>query len=165
MSQKTMYPAPRLTNQDIKRFYKHYNQGEDHACWNWKGYLRNGYGEFKIQRITYPASRIAWLINNGSLPNDKLVLHKCDNTQCVNPFHLWIGTHKDNMRDKKLKGRARVNVGINHPLAKLNDGYVIDIRYLYKTKRYSQNELAKMYDISRSGIEMALNHNWKHIEP
>lgn len=163
MSQKTMYSVPHLTSTELYRFHKRYIRGKIEDCWAWDGHLRHGYGEFKIHGLTYPASRIAWFVHKGYWAGEKLVLHTCDNPACVNPAHLWLGTNADNMRDKKLKGRARVNVGVDHPLAKLNDGYVLDIRYLYKTGRYSQTDLANMYGISRTGIEMALHYNWKHI--
>jgi hypothetical protein len=54
-----------------------------------------------------PAHRFAWLAYKGRIPTNLWVLHTCDNPPCVNPDHLFVGTHQDNMRDMKDKGRAR----------------------------------------------------------
>ncbi|MCK5602937.1 HNH endonuclease [Candidatus Pacearchaeota archaeon] len=52
------------------------------------------------------AHRVSWLIHKGSIPDELLILHKCDIPSCVNPNHLFLGTHADNLRDRDVKGRA-----------------------------------------------------------
>lgn len=82
------------------------------GCWLWKGqrhYL--GYGSFSKsagkarQHVT--AHRWAYEIHKGPIPEGLFVMHSCDNRICVNPAHLSVGTHLDNMRDMQNKGRAR----------------------------------------------------------
>lgn len=56
------------------------------------------------------------------------VLHRCDVRCCVNPNHLFLGTHTDNMRDKVIKGRSGDNKGEKHNMVKLNAMQVLSIR-------------------------------------
>ena len=75
------------------------------SCWLWTGALYpNGYGA--VAGREQLAHRAAWRFEFGEIPPGMQVLHRCDVTFCVNPSHLFLGTHQDNMRDKALKGRA-----------------------------------------------------------
>ncbi len=77
-------------------------------CWEWQANLNNkGYGTCKINGKLTSAHRVSYQIAYGLLPEKIHVLHKCDNPKCINPYHLFSGTHQDNMDDKKLKGRAK----------------------------------------------------------
>lgn len=73
------------------------------GCWNWVGAVANkkGYGSFFGDR----AHRVSYRTFKGEIPSDKHVLHRCDNPSCVNPEHLFLGTNKENIDDKMLKGR------------------------------------------------------------
>ncbi len=71
-------------------------------CWIWRGSkLKTGYGRFHFAGKTITAHRISWMLAHGSIEEGMHVLHKCDNPPCVNPDHLYIGTHTQNMQDKK----------------------------------------------------------------
>jgi len=76
------------------------------SCWLWTAY-RNwaGYGLFKFGPGLVNVHRISWQYRHGEIPEGMHVLHKCDVRNCVNPDHLFLGTHQDNMNDKGLKGR------------------------------------------------------------
>lgn len=78
------------------------------GCHLWTGKLqRSGYAATALRGKYVGWHRIAWQLAHGSIPKGQHVLHKCDVPSCVNPAHLWLGTHTDNMADKKRKGRNR----------------------------------------------------------
>jgi hypothetical protein len=90
------------------------------------------------------------------------VCHSCDNRPCVNPEHLFLGTHQDNMTDASKKGRT--HPGEQTKGAKLNDEAVRQIREAYRNGAL-QRELAEEYGVASSAISMIVNHNtWKHVE-
>jgi len=101
----------------MKRFFDKVNKTE--TCWNWTaGGRGSGYGAMKYGNKIVDAHRISWLIHYGDIPPNICICHTCDNRSCVNPKHLFLGTHKDNMQDCKNKGRLVIPTGggfkINH---------------------------------------------------
>lgn len=79
------------------------------GCWSWTGAKdKNGYGTFSPSATTGPlrAHRFSWEIHRGGIPTGLCVCHHCDNPECTNPEHLFVGTNKDNMEDKTRKGRV-----------------------------------------------------------
>ena len=71
------------------------------TCWIWKGALNNhGYGQFSINYKNITSHRASWIFHKGEIPKGKLICHHCDNRKCVNPEHLYIGTHKTNALDR-----------------------------------------------------------------
>lgn len=92
----------------IKRFEAKIMPEPNSGCWLWLGSIDpKGYGQIRDEwghlRI---ASHISLQFLGIGVPPDMEVLHKCDNPPCVNPDHLRVGTHKDNMQDSFDKGRA-----------------------------------------------------------
>jgi hypothetical protein len=80
-------------------------------CWIWTAchFLRDGrptYGMFSFGGRLRPASRVAWELVHGQIPQGLMVRHSCDNRGCVRPEHLSLGTHQDNMNDMVSRGRA-----------------------------------------------------------
>lgn len=135
--------------------------GED-ECWEWQGYLVNGYGRMKIHQQHCPVHRLVYELTSGAIPVGLYVLHHCDNRKCCNPKHLFLGTYKDNSNDKVSKGRQWRPIGEKHPQHILTWNQVSEIRKLYSTGDYTQLELATQFKVCRVNIsQIILNKVWR----
>lgn len=118
-----------------QRLMRHIEYNESSGCWEWFGSKRNGYGRMIIgsrtdgTRKSVSAHRISYELTYGEIPIGMEVCHKCDNPSCVNPSHLFIGTHQDNIDDRERKGRNIVFTGEEQPRAKLTKKAVKDARW------------------------------------
>lgn len=153
---------PALSESDKARFWSKVNKngplpdqlnphytGLD-QCWIWTGYSHLGYGNIQIKGECFLSHRVSSVMAHGEvLPSAPFVLHRCDNTSCVNPNHLFRGTYADNNKDRDIKGRARV--------AKGNDHYS-KTRPLFGSKnnkaKLSEDAVIKMREIRRSGASL-----------
>lgn len=108
-----------------KRLYSHIKINEISGCWEWQGSTRAGYGRLTIgsrkdgTRRIVMAHRLSYELNYGEIPENMEICHKCDNRCCINPEHLFVGTHQDNMDDRERKGRNVVPYGENNGMHKL----------------------------------------------
>lgn len=125
------------------------------------------------------AHRVAWILTHGAIPPGMDVLHHCDNPPCVNPAHLFTGTHTDNMRDMFAKGRRhtvtpsgerhwsrrlpeRMPRGERHGMARLTAEQAAAIRVAYARGDVTQRELAARYGVSRPTVSaIVTGRHWK----
>lgn len=136
------------------------------ACWTWLGTVAStGYGIIWIGGKSggyEGAHRVSWIIHFERIPKGKWILHKCDNPICVNPRHLYAGTHFENNRDRRLRGRACR--GELHPKSKLTASAVKFIR----RRRRSQVgalTLSRKFNVSASLIwSVWYRASWKHVK-
>lgn len=132
-----------------ERFYTHVKKTE--TCWLWVGAKNwGGYGHVKVNGIMVSAHRRSYEMEFGSIPTGFHVLHKCDNPSCVNPEHLYLGTHRDNMKDRAEKKRSYIGLGRGYK--KLSPSQVNQI----KKSNLSQHELARIYNVDNATIRAAL---------
>lgn len=116
------------------------------GCWGWKGY-KQGAGYGRICRgghsggFTY-AHRVSWEIHHGAIPDGLFVLHKCDNPECSNPEHLFLGDDAANHDDKARKNRGWV---------KLTPQQVVEIRERLAAGE-SAKSLARSFGVSDTMI-------------
>ena len=139
-------------------------------CHYWVGALgrKKGYGAFKVREKgnrdncrQYKVHRLIYEFVKGPI-NDKHVLHRCDNPQCVNPEHLFLGTHQENMQDMAKKGRAWQ--GSKHKDAKLKPEQVLEIRKLYAEGGHTMRSLGAKYGIAHSHIrKIVIGEKWKIV--
>jgi len=123
----------------------------ENGCWVWQGYKKNsGHGNMTFKNKRYNAHRFSYIVFKGKIENGKQVNHKCNNSSCVNPEHLYLGTQLDNIKDA-------VNAGNMHYNRVINEDTIIKIRKLYSTNKYTQRELGIMFDISNSHIGDIVN--------
>ena len=148
-------PLPDQSNPNYKGLSK---------CWVWTAHKdRVGYGTVKLKNRHTMAHRLSWMIHCGEIPVGLLVLHRCDNRACVNPDHLWLGTHQDNADDKVAKGRCNPQFGEDNFSSRLTEENVREIRLRYAAGGISQYILAKEFGVYQGNISSIINgKKWKH---
>lgn len=146
-----------MNEKVIKRFWAKVDKRGPDDCWNWTaGKYERGYGCFWNGIEYIRAHRFSWEIHKGRIPEEELVCHRCDNPSCVNPAHLFLGSHIDNMMDSVHKGRQRDQ--------KLTMKEAREVRRLHATYQYTQTRLGKMFDISHQGVSRIINnHTYKEF--
>lgn len=100
----------KATARSKDRFERLYIPEPNSGCWLWLGHLRETEGrlrgEMSFQGRSQLVNRVAWKLFRGAIPTKSFVLHTCDVSICVNPDHLYLGTHLDNMRDMRVRRRS-----------------------------------------------------------
>ena len=150
----------------MQRFWNKVNKDGPNGCWEWTAAVcRRGYGRFRLDGKLRQAHCVSWMLKHGPIPagegyHGTCVLHRCDNRRCVNPAHLFLGTHADNMRDMTEKSRTADRAGESNGNAKLTEA---DIPTIRADKRI-QRVIAAEYGVSPQHIERIKNRKtWKHI--
>ncbi len=143
------------------RFWKKVKKTD--TCWVWTASKnQDGYGWFKINGKMRRAHRVSYEMHFGA-PGELCVCHRCDNPGCVNPAHLFLGEHQDNMNDMVVKGRSNTRRGIANTEAKLTESAVKEIRELCNQK-VKQRDIAELYGVSKSLIShIHRREGWSHV--
>jgi hypothetical protein len=129
------------------------------GCWQWRS--AGPYPTFWTDGRYVKVARYAWQVKTGlPPPSDMCVCHTCDNPKCVNPDHLFLGTHTDNMRDKAAKQRTfRPNATLNGR-AKVDHATAARIRADYEAGM-TQEKIAAAYSIGQSSVSRIVRgENW-----
>lgn len=132
------------------------SQGPD-LCWPWLGSLNNGYGVTSdIRGKECGSHRVALSLASGQpIPRGKVVRHLvCDNPRCVNPAHLAVGSHADNVADRVAKGRSAT--GVQHGRAKLTEAKARAIRDL-RQAGWFHREIAELFEVDDRCVRKVLS--------
>jgi len=155
-------------NTLLQRFNDKWVLDPKSGCWNWTAstFKDNGYPQIvdfsSGKRVNRRGNRVAYELFNGPIPSNKSILHSCHNKLCVNPKHLRIGTHQDNMDDKV--NASRQVKGEDVFLSVLTEKQVLEIRSKYIPRKYSHQKLADEYGVHVTTIEKIMHRtSWKHI--
>ena len=164
--------------ETIKRFWSRVQKTD--SCWLWiAGKTRSGYVSFRASNRALFAHRISWVLVHGRIPSGMCVCHMCDIPACVNPEHLFLGTHAENMRDAANKNRfpkgeqhhahrspevMRPPLGERNGNAKLRDEWIPFIRKRL-AEGESQRSIAADYGVSHGMIgRISRGTAWRHVE-
>jgi transposase-like protein len=140
-------------------FWDHVNGLGSADCWIWQGPQNNrGYGLCYDTGKPVLAHRQAYQLVNGEIPkhissHGMCVCHSCDVRLCVNPCHLFLGTHQDNMRDMCKKNRT----------AHGDNERAVDIARLIK-EGLTDEDVAQRVAVSKGTvIKVRLGQNYQHL--
>lgn len=138
------------------------------GCWAWKGRkTSSGYGKFAYGHAREMAAhRFSYALHYGVEPGGLLVCHRCDNPECTNPNHLFLGTNKDNSDDKIAKGRLYVgdHSGERNGRALITED---DARYIRIASMagMANMELGRLFGIHHSMVSMIKRgKSWTHVD-
>lgn len=151
------YDRPRMFIKEHRHFLPLPMQFEKfvirkEGCWGWMGTKNNhGYPQIRHNKKIVMGHRASFELFKGAIPEGLDVLHRCDNPECTNPDHLFLGTHLDNMHDMIQKGRGKGR-------RTYSDEFVAKLREVHKSGKYNYNQLSKLYGIDRDYISRIVNN-------
>lgn len=162
---------PEITKEIEQSFRSKVALRSESECWLWAGSCTANRGMLSVNNESFIAARLAWAIHYKCDPYPQHVLHNCpggDNPRCVNPYHLWLGDHADNLRDWSEKYQEqKPPEPITEPYVKVLPPMVVtgrvthhlakEIREYYKSRRVTLDDLASHYCLGKSTISRAIN--------
>ena len=176
-----------MTDDLIARLEENYTPEPNSGCWIWLGCVSRRkeaeYGLFRHKGFRWRAHRASWVAFRGQIPEGMAVCHKCDNTLCVNPSHLFLGSLGDNNKDRRRKKRdfwfkdnkkasailaearklAIAPKGEKNGQSKLNNACVKKIRSL-ASNGITQRVIAKDFHVSQAVISTIVTRKtWQHV--
>lgn len=145
----------------MDRFWDKVDKSGD--CWEWLAYkCRHGYGRIMVDGKLVGAHRLVMELDGVDIPSGVCVMHKCDNPGCVNPGHLQLGTHQENMADRDRKGRGYEPHGSMLPWAKLTEQDIPRIRDMLRCGA-TQRDVADYFGVTQTTIsKINLGKIWGH---
>jgi len=147
------------------RFYDKVLLPNENGCMEWISCINYlGYGQFYVNGVPIYSHRFSFHLHTGINPKGYSVLHKCDNRKCVAPYHLFLGTQADNVKDMINKGRKACYNGEKSSNVKLTENDVRNIKIKLMNKE-KHSKIAEEFKVDKTTITaINLGKNWKHIK-
>lgn len=170
-----------LTEIESERFWSKISKdGNPGGCWLWTASTNNdGYGTAWLRKKPFAPHRMSYQMHHGPIGEGLCVMHSCDTRNCVNPSHLKLGTHQDNMSDMSEKGRVVAHSGASHytalhpekiqrgtskAIAKLTNERVREMRGIYASGGITYAELGARFSVSKTAAMLAVKRRtWGHV--
>ncbi len=134
-------------------------------CWMWKNRVSSsGYGQFRLdpKKGHQAASRIAYMLTYGEIPDKTFICHRCDFRSCCNPSHLFPGSQSDNLVDMVMKGRGAS--GEKNHESKLKESQVEQIKKLLNDG-VAQHVIAKQFNVTQASVSrINTGKGWRHLD-
>lgn len=133
----------------------YYDIDPDTGCWMWNRSKGSVYGTTRYNGRHEAAHRVYYAHYVGPVPAGMVVMHQCDTPKCVNPKHLQLGTHGENMWDRDRKGRQNANPGHEHATSVITK---LGVRAVFALRDagWLQSDIAEMFGVSRANISQIL---------
>lgn len=152
---------PRATESLSDRLMRHVEPDLNGGCWLWSGAMSHrGYGVIKDTGTRRPikAHRASWRSFRGEIPDGQFVCHRCDTPACINPAHLFLGTHADNMADMMRKGRTAVP-----PINRITNLSEADVHHI-RANTMSTRGYSLLYGVAEPTVrDIKSRRTWRHI--
>lgn len=135
------------------------------GCWLWTGgKSKGGYGAIRVEGVQQKVHRVSAHVYTGfDLASPLFICHTCDTRACFHPAHLFSGTPADNIQDAVSKDRMNKPKGTLHPMVKLTEADVLEIRRVHATG-VGLPPLAERFSVSCASICNIVNRkSWKHL--
>ena len=151
-------PMPKMTNVEIAKFWSYTCRTGDENCWLWFGAHTGAEKEeyrrayFRLRENHYIAARLAFYLTYKVDPGDLEVCHKCENKSCINPNHLYLATHQENMEDYFINGGQP-----SYGNTRLSSMEVDMLRDKY-SKGIKPKELAEEFGVSKHQVHMIVSY-------
>ncbi len=147
------------------RFHEKYERIPECGCWIWTATTDGHYGLISVGRKMEKAHRVSYDLHNGPIPDGLCVMHRCDVTECVNPYHLMAGSQIENIADRDAKGRQVPNrpAGELNGMAKLTKDKVVLIKEMLG-RGDAIKVIASEFEVSRAAVSLIKSgKRWANI--